>query len=259
MSHSDCFVLLRHPRGEPFLALYLPPFTTVLLPLASSHAATPAIPNLPLHRALALLSALLLLPPSRPLSPRHSPALTSPTRSGLSSSVDVPSGARCPHTYNRSSFQSPLASLGFVPQASSALGPPSWPFNLERFTAIPFLPSSFGWLVSYIHLLAVCLSLGPFPPCLPLWPLMPPSALTRELLCPPFTCLPSSPPALPPSDSHPRMHDPQGQPISSISEECFWVFFWNVFGFVFVWSRPLLTLRCSDRPPLGSMPQPPRG
>ena len=65
---------------------------------------------------------------------------------------------------------------------------------------------------------------------------------TQGLICSPFTSLPSSPPALPPSDSHPRMHDPQGWPISSISEECFWVLFLDVFGFVFVWSRALLTL-----------------
>ena len=95
--------------------------------------------------------------------------------------------------------------------------------------------------VRYIHLLTACLVL--------VFASKPDSldsdaslCHTQGLICSPFTSLPSSPPALPPSDSHPRMHDPQGWPISSISEECFWVLFLDVFGFVFVWSRALLTL-----------------
>ena len=83
-------------------------------------------------------ASVLLLPSlQQPPLPRRSPAMTSPTRSGLSISVDVPSGALCPRTYKPSSFQSPLASLGFISQASSVLGPPSWQFSLEPLRAIP--------------------------------------------------------------------------------------------------------------------------
>ena len=51
--------------------------------------------------------------------------------------MDVPSGALCPRTYKPSSFQSALACLSFVSQASSALRPPNWQFTLEPLTAIP--------------------------------------------------------------------------------------------------------------------------
>ena len=94
-------------------------------------------PSLPLHRALGLLPPSSSPPSLQPPLPRRSPALTSPTRSGLSISVDVPSGALCPRTYKPSSFHSALASLGFVSQASSTLGPPSWQFTLEPLRAIP--------------------------------------------------------------------------------------------------------------------------
>ena len=44
---------------------------------------------------------------------------------------------------------------------------------------------SFRCLDAYIHLLAVCLVLGPFAPCLTVWTLMNPQ--TRWLICSPFS------------------------------------------------------------------------
>ena len=47
---------------------------------------------------------------------------------------------------------------------------------------------SFRCLDAYIHLLAVCLVLGPFAPCLTVWTLMNPQ--TRWLICSPFSTAP---------------------------------------------------------------------
>ena len=59
---------------------------------------------------------------------------------------------------------------------------------------------SFRCLVAYIHLLAVCLVLGPFPPCVTVYTLMLPQ--TRGLMCSPFSTAPlplAAHPALPSS------------------------------------------------------------
>ena len=144
-------------------------------------------------------------------------------------------------------------SSGFLSPGNNTMVPHSPPQKVKP------KPPPLKSFVGYIHLLTVCLILGHLPPSLTVWTLMPPSATPRGSSAHPSPLCPALHLPSPPSDSHPRMHDPQGWPISSISEECFWVFFLDVFGFVFVWSRALLTLRCSDRPPLGSMPQPPNG
>jgi len=173
------------------------------------------------------------------------------------------SGALSLLTYTRPTICSscpPISISPKSPQASSALGPPHWQFFSDELTVIPPHPTPLIQVPCPLHPFACCLP-GPGSFSSKSDSLDSDASLCpiRGLICSPFTSLPSSPPALPPSDSHPRMHDPQGWPISSISEECFCVFFLHVFGFVFVWSRALLALRCSDRPPLGSMPQPPRG
>ena len=119
------------PDSLPF-SLHHSTATLSLLPRC--HPSVPQPPSAQSHRPAAPLLYPSLLAAT---TPQTLSSLTSPTCSGLSIGVDVPSGAPCPRTYKPSSFQSALISLGFVSQASSALGPPSWQFTLEPLRAIP--------------------------------------------------------------------------------------------------------------------------
>ena len=119
------------PDSLPF-SLHHSPATFSLLPRCHPSLPQPPSAQSPGPAAALLLPSLLAATSPQtlsctdlchPLWPFHQ--------------VDIPCGALCPRTYKPSSFQSALASLGFVSQASSALGPPSWQFTLEPLRAIP--------------------------------------------------------------------------------------------------------------------------
>ena len=181
VSHSD--TSFRDPRSLIFLPL---PFATVLSlltfcprhlhplsrPAQSPRPAAPPSSSSPL---LAVTSLARCSDLSHPLCPFHR--------------VDVPSRALCANTLIGPSFQSPfpspLALLRCLKLRDTMLAIHSQPTDSNHLPSPTPSPHRSRCLVGYIHLLAVCLVLGPFPPSLTVWTLMLPQ--TRGLICSPFS------------------------------------------------------------------------
>ena len=172
VSHSD--TSFRDPRSLIFLPL---PFATVLSlltfcprhlhPLSRpAQSPRPAVPPSSSSPLLAVTSLARCSDLSHPLCPFHR--------------VDVPSRALCANTLIGPSFQSPfpspLALLRCLKLRDTMLAIHSQPTDSNHLPSPTPSPHRSRCLVGYIHLLAVCLVLGPFPPSLTVWTLMPPSA-----------------------------------------------------------------------------------
>jgi hypothetical protein len=178
VSHSD--TSFRDPRSLIFLPL---PFATVLSlltfcprhlhPLSRpAQSPRPAVPPSSSSPLLAVTSLARCSDLSHPLCPFHR--------------VDVPSRALCANTLIGPSFQSPfpspLALLRCLKLRDTMLAIHSQPTDSNHLPSPTPSPHRSRCLVGYIHLLAVCLVLGPFPPCVTVWTLMPPSDPGAHLL-----------------------------------------------------------------------------